>query len=604
MVTEKFIEDIEIKIKPKINSSKICFIVYSSREPHIEWVIDCVDEIIGKREKYTVVRLNSSLKSEDSQYKELQDKIGSCCFAVVILDGFRPNVLFEYGILKGLNKPCIVLKEDHGTIDLLNYYSEDKKPPIVNPIMNIREHFSDIQDRYYVEYPKYNPKRIREIISEQFKRKEPEINTEFNRMIFPEKEQITSVVKEYSDILLSFLRKESTDFNSEVLELFLNTIKNIENLMTKYEFEPFELYYYVIAEIFDKIGRLQDVINIYDKLLLKNPKDIYGRQEKSIALQKMNKMDLALKVLDEGIEINPKSESLWHDKGNLLDDMGRKDEATLCFKKGIELDNSCPGIHYDYGTLLLSISNYKDALEQFIFALQIEPNDYHYLMRKGYTLYKLGNKEEGKGILDNLLKKHMNIAEIWYIRGRIDDDYEQALFFINKSLELDTNHIQVLCYKGQILSILGKEDEALEILKKVQDECKCPFLYVQISTILKNQSKYTEAKDFIDKGLQLNPNDISLKILHGEIFIRCGKLKEGKKLLKTILIKSITDATDLYNLACMYALLSDVKLSIKLLKASIKLDSKNNTIWQTDNDFNTIRDDELFKKVFRIDSKR
>lgn len=82
---------------------RICFVIFSSKEIHKEIVLDSIDSTFGN--EYSIKRLDESLKSEDSQEDELITMLNKCCFGIVIFDGLRPNVLFEYGILKGLNKP-------------------------------------------------------------------------------------------------------------------------------------------------------------------------------------------------------------------------------------------------------------------------------------------------------------------------------------------------------------------------------------------------------------------------------------------------------------------------------------------------------------------
>ncbi len=39
-------------------------------------------------------------------------------FGVVVLDGLRPNVVFEYGVLHELTKPVILLKEKNAILDI------------------------------------------------------------------------------------------------------------------------------------------------------------------------------------------------------------------------------------------------------------------------------------------------------------------------------------------------------------------------------------------------------------------------------------------------------------------------------------------------------
>lgn len=47
---------------------------------------------------------------------------------VVILDGFRPNVLFEFGVLIGMEKPVVLLKDKEAEINVKTLYGEISGP--------------------------------------------------------------------------------------------------------------------------------------------------------------------------------------------------------------------------------------------------------------------------------------------------------------------------------------------------------------------------------------------------------------------------------------------------------------------------------------------
>ncbi|MGA7648707.1 MAG: hypothetical protein WBW01_19525, partial [Terriglobales bacterium] len=60
----------------------------------------------------------SALESGADQRSQIIDLIEGCSFAVVVLDGLRPNVTYEYGLLEAYGKPIILLKEQSATVDI------------------------------------------------------------------------------------------------------------------------------------------------------------------------------------------------------------------------------------------------------------------------------------------------------------------------------------------------------------------------------------------------------------------------------------------------------------------------------------------------------
>ena len=54
-------------------------------------------------------RFNNIIKSGVG--KTFEDLVNECVLGIIILDGFRPNVLYEYGFLKGRNVIVLPIKD-------------------------------------------------------------------------------------------------------------------------------------------------------------------------------------------------------------------------------------------------------------------------------------------------------------------------------------------------------------------------------------------------------------------------------------------------------------------------------------------------------------
>jgi len=85
-----------------------CFVSYSTREAHVKLLIDCLRMVFTPH--FELKLTPPALESGASQLGQIVKLIEGCTFAVVVLDGLRPNVVFEYGILHALNKPVLLFK--------------------------------------------------------------------------------------------------------------------------------------------------------------------------------------------------------------------------------------------------------------------------------------------------------------------------------------------------------------------------------------------------------------------------------------------------------------------------------------------------------------
>jgi hypothetical protein len=114
----------------------------------------------------------SALESGASQLGQITKLIRNCSFAVVVLDGLRPNVVFELGVIHRESAPAILLKERNARVDLqglIGTVGSGAK----DPDLNIDVHLSDVKDLNYLIWNSYDPAgTIRQLYREYCKKKD------------------------------------------------------------------------------------------------------------------------------------------------------------------------------------------------------------------------------------------------------------------------------------------------------------------------------------------------------------------------------------------------------------------------------------------------
>lgn len=123
------------------------------------------------------------IESGEGQYDRILEEIENASFGVVILDGLRPNVVFEYGIMVGKGIPVLLFKEETAEVDVTGYYTE--VPPTQpgrdelllpqRPKLLIDSHFSDVKDRGWTTWFKFDPPKTRRVILEEYRKKRDRI---------------------------------------------------------------------------------------------------------------------------------------------------------------------------------------------------------------------------------------------------------------------------------------------------------------------------------------------------------------------------------------------------------------------------------------------
>ncbi len=152
-----------------------CFVSYSTREPYVASFIECVE--IALKPHFTVDRTPSALQSGASQRDQITKLIEACTFGIVVLDGLRPNVVFEYGIMHGMRKAVILFKEANAQVDISGFL-EDAPDLNLPPVkLDSDRHFSDVKDINYAGWNRFEIRGTVRRIWEEYRKKKGEIES-------------------------------------------------------------------------------------------------------------------------------------------------------------------------------------------------------------------------------------------------------------------------------------------------------------------------------------------------------------------------------------------------------------------------------------------
>jgi nucleoside 2-deoxyribosyltransferase len=150
-----------------------CFVSYSTRESHVSLLIECIEIVLTPH--FRIERTPSALQSGASQRDQITKLIQNCALGVVILDGLRPNVVFEYGILHGLKKPVIFFKEVEAQVDIRGFFGHAPNLNLDPVALDLDKHFSDSKDVYCASWNRFEIKKTARTIWEEYRKKKDEI---------------------------------------------------------------------------------------------------------------------------------------------------------------------------------------------------------------------------------------------------------------------------------------------------------------------------------------------------------------------------------------------------------------------------------------------
>jgi hypothetical protein len=139
-----------------------CFVSFSTGEPQFEIFFECLTIVF--RNDFELVRTPSALVVGESQHDAIIKSIVECAFGVVCLDGLRPNVLYEYGVMRGARKPVLVFKERSALVDIKHYFGDVPDLALKAPPIDVDKHFSDTKDKFYLSWNRYEIRGTLKII--------------------------------------------------------------------------------------------------------------------------------------------------------------------------------------------------------------------------------------------------------------------------------------------------------------------------------------------------------------------------------------------------------------------------------------------------------
>ncbi len=584
---------------------KFCFIVFSSKERHIEVIIDWIEQVMRDVGHYDTRRLDESLKSGDSQYSELRDLLHECSFSVVILDGMRPNILFEYGILKGLGKPCIVLLEEHASVDVLNYYGEDEskrleEAGIKNPHVDLDKHFSDVKDRYCVRYSQYGPKKTREKILKAFTDLTEQINDEFVRLVLPERELLKKQLRTPLSELSKIVGKEkiSTVDSRELKKL----TQLIDDILVQNSVKLVPKYYIEVAYALLRADKPQDALDLLDSAI-ENSFDYYHLIGlKSDILLSLNKINEAEESANEGLKLKPDESGFWRIMGQIHMQRQEYENAEESLRKSIKLDGEDSTPHYYLGRLYSKIGNHNAALAEYNEALRIEPEQPLYAYAKAKTLIEAEKREEAAKIAKQMISRDARSAEGYHILAVLAETLEDKLSYIEKIIEIDPTDLESICWKASTLIGMNRSVEALKLYERISRECppekRCPKMKLGMARCLSDAGRHEDAIKKLDEIIDMDTRDIPVLNQKAVILLKAGRDAEALKVLDNAIEIDSKYPTLYYNKACALAKMESVSESIAFLMKAISMDPKYRELMRTDSDFDGIRSHPDFKAAF------
>jgi len=345
------------------------------------------------------------------------------------------------------------------------------------------------------------------------------------------------------------------------LDEIFNTIKRSNKRVTSYG-----LYLMDIIEIAEKLKanailipkfyEKRGWVDIQVKLFDLSTKKVSMIQEIQGSLSQISSLGFKF-ILTIGTMLNhPISPSI---KNNIIKSFPLNLQTMELFSKGVNFYTS--GDYIEASAMFYKVTKREPqfllGVKFFQKAVRLAENRYRNNDKKIGELYqKIGKQEKAIEKFRSVLAKDPNdadslfyIAQILYQRGKP----KEAKDVISKVLYLNPNHYNSNILLSKILIETGKIDEAISLLKKMQknfpsdnkiiallavaneksgNQKEATKSYIEAGNLAKNELMIDDSEKFIQKASMLEPNNSSILVERGKLYMRLGDYDKAAKFFK------------------------------------------------------------------------
>jgi len=186
-------------------------------------------------------------------------------------------------------------------------------------------------------------------------------------------------------------KQEQPDMETE-LKFYIDPAKSFEEALKEInkaiERKPKEIdLYYLKSKILIYFDKYNEVLVFLDGMVKEFPKDEkYLKMKKASILKRMRDLEGGFEIIEELIRIYPDDNDLLNYKALWYQYLDKREESLEMIQNLIEREPENGIYHDSYGEILLAFNEHKLAIDEFLRAIELDPNSWYIYQ----TYIKLG----------------------------------------------------------------------------------------------------------------------------------------------------------------------------------------------------------------------
>ena len=216
-----------------------------------------------------------------------------------------------------------------------------------------------------------------------------------------------------------------------------------------------------LATFYYSVGRLEEAILRYRRVIELNPRDADAVFDLGLALMQQGKTEEEIESFRKVIELDPDLAAAHMNLGLALIQQGKKEEGIRSYRRAVELDPGLPMVHYNLGIALFNQGRTEEAIDAYRRAIEVDPENSRAHCNLGVALDELGKTDEAIVSYRRAIEldpkyalAHNNLAYCLAELGQA----EEAIEIYRRAIELDPKLLSAIANLASVHAKLGQVD--------------------------------------------------------------------------------------------------------------------------------------------------
>lgn len=284
------------------------------------------------------------------------------------------------------------------------------------------------------------------------------------------------------------------------------------------------------------LEQFENAITYFKKCLELDISDYSALHNIIYCFEFLNKNEEAIDFLNTYLDLDPYCEVAWHQLGRQYFAIKDYKKANTAFDFAIISDDTFVGAYLEKGKVLEKQKKYKEAIENYKITLALEDPTSFALLRMGHCYEKLGQNDIAVQFFNRTVEEDPLLDKGWIAITKFYTkykNYQKALYFINKALNIDANNVLYWKLYAKINQRLNFLEEAERGFKRTLELGNYEIdTWLNRTDILISLGEYDGAVFNLLQALEFYPESAEIEYRLGGLYFKLLETEKGRYHLK------------------------------------------------------------------------